>query len=104
MEFLALVLVNLALTVYLVEKGTKFWKEKRRHERLVNQHPEMKGVHPDEDGLFVFESDDSLKVLVLERMISPALMNPSTSKKRISKRTESLGAGMERRVHHPGSA
>jgi hypothetical protein len=26
----------------------------------------MKGVHPDEDGLFVFESDDSLKVLVLE--------------------------------------
>ena len=66
LEFLALVLVNLALTVYLVEKGTKFWKEQRRLKRLVNQHPEMKGVHPDEDGLFVFESDDSLKVLVLE--------------------------------------
>ena len=66
LEFLALVLVNLALTVYLVEKGTKFWREKRRHERLVNQHPEMKGVHPDEDGLFVFDSDDSLKVLGLE--------------------------------------
>ena len=66
MEFLPLVLVKLALTVYLVEKGTKFWKEKRRLKRLVNQHPEMKGVHPDEDGLFVFESDDSLKVLVLE--------------------------------------
>ena len=44
LEFLALVLVNLALTVYLVEKGTKFWKEKRRLKRLVNQHPEMKGV------------------------------------------------------------
>ena len=66
LEFLALVLVNLALTVYLVEKGTKFWREKRRLKRLVNHHPEMKGVHPDEDGLFVFESDDSLKVLVLE--------------------------------------
>ncbi len=66
LEFLALVLMNLALTAYLVEKGTKFWKEKRRLERLVNHHPEMKGVHPDEDGLFVFESDDSLKVLVLE--------------------------------------
>ena len=65
LEFLALVLVNLALTVYLVEKGTNFWKEQRRLKRLVNQHPEMKGVHPDEDGL-VFESDDSLKVLVLE--------------------------------------
>ena len=66
LEFLALVLVNLALTIYLVEKGTKFWNEQRRLKRLVNQHPEMKGVHPDEDGLFVFESDDSLKVLVLE--------------------------------------
>ena len=66
LESLALVLVNLALTVYLVEKGTKFWREKRRLKRLVNHHPEMKGVHPDEDGLFVFESDDSLKVLVLE--------------------------------------
>ena len=95
LEFLALVLVNLALTVYLVEKGTKFWKDQRRLKRLVNQHPEMKGVHPDEDGLFVFESDDSLKVLVLET-ISPALMNPFTSQKKISKRTESIGAGMER--------
>ena len=66
LEFLALALVNLALMVYLFEKGFKFWKENRRLDRLVNQHPEMKGVHPDEDGLFVFESDDSLKVLVLE--------------------------------------
>ena len=66
LEFLALVLVNLALTVYLFEKGFKFWKEKRRLKRLVNQHPEMEGVHPDEDGLFVFESDDSLKLLVLQ--------------------------------------
>ena len=66
LEFLALVLVNLALTVYLFEKGFKVWKEKRRLKRLVNQHPEMEGVHPDEDGLFVFESDDSLKLLVLQ--------------------------------------
>ena len=66
LEFLALALVNLALIVYLFEKGFNFWKENRRLKRLVNQHPEMKGVHPDEDGLFVFESDDSLKVLVLE--------------------------------------
>ena len=66
LEFLALVLVNLALAVYLVEKGYKLWRENRRLKRLVNQHPEMQGVHPDEDGLFVFESDDSLKVLVLE--------------------------------------
>ena len=66
LEFLALVLVNLALVVYLFEKGFNVWREKRRIGRLVNQHPEMKGVHPEEDGLFVFESDDSLKLLVLE--------------------------------------
>ena len=66
LEFLALALVNLALIVYLFEKGFNFWKENRRLKRLVNQHPEMQGGHPDEDGLFVFESDDSLKVLVLE--------------------------------------
>ncbi|AII49157.1 hypothetical protein KR52_08380 [Synechococcus sp. KORDI-52] len=66
LEFLALVLVNLALVVYLFEKGFNVWREKRRLGRLVNQHPEMKGVHPEEDGLFVFESDDSLKLLVLE--------------------------------------
>ena len=66
LEFLALVLVNSALTVYLFEKGFKVLKEKRRLKRLVNQHPEMEGVHPDEDGLFVFESDDSLKLLVLQ--------------------------------------
>ena len=59
LEFLALVLVNLALTVYLVEKGTKFWKEQRRLKRLVNQHPEMKGVHPDEDGLCLLYTSPS---------------------------------------------
>ena len=52
--------------MYLFEKGFNVWREKRRIGRLVNQHPEMKGVHPEEDGLFVFESDDSLKLLVLE--------------------------------------
>ena len=33
--------------------------------RLINDHPEMKGIHPDNDSLFVFESDDSLRALVL---------------------------------------
>ncbi len=65
LEFTALVLVNLALLVYLTEKGYGWWRDRRRMGRLVNDHPEMKGVHPDEDSLFVFESDDSLKALVL---------------------------------------
>ena len=65
LEFTALVLVNLALLVYLTEKAHGWWRDRRRMVRLVNDHPEMKGVHPDEDSLFVFESDDSLKALVL---------------------------------------
>ena len=65
LEYVALVLVNVALVVHLGEKGLRFWRERRRLQRLVNRHPEMQGVHPDEDSLFVFESDDSLKALVL---------------------------------------
>ena len=65
LEYVALVLVNVALVLYLCEKGMGFWRERRRLHRLVNRHPEMQGVHPDEDSLFVFESDDSLKALVL---------------------------------------
>jgi hypothetical protein len=49
-----------------VEKGSGFVRERRKIMRLVNHHPEMKGVHPQEDDLFVFESDDCLKDFVLQ--------------------------------------
>lgn len=66
LEIITLVLMDLALLVYLVEKGFGFVRERRKISRLVNHHPEMRGVHPDEDGLFVFESDDRLKDFVLQ--------------------------------------
>jgi hypothetical protein len=59
-------LVDLALLVYLVEKGSGFVRERRKITRLVNHHPEMRGIDPEEDRLFVFESDDSLKDFVLQ--------------------------------------
>ena len=62
---LALGLFNLALLVYLGEKIYAWIKTRSRLQRLVNNHPEMNGIHPDEDSLFVFESDDALKALVL---------------------------------------
>ena len=62
----SLVLVDLALLVYLIEKVSGFVRERRKISRLVNHHPEMLGVNPDEDGLFVFESDDRLKDFVLQ--------------------------------------
>ena len=66
LEIITLVLMDLALLVYLVEKGSGFVRERRKISRLVNHHPEMRGEHPDEDGLFVFESDDRLKDFVLQ--------------------------------------
>ena len=62
---LALGLLNLSLLVYLGEKIYAWIKTRSRLQRLVNSHPEMNGVHPDEDSLFVFESDEDLKALVL---------------------------------------
>ena len=66
LEWVTLVLVDLALLVYLMEKVSGFVRERRKISRLVNHHPEMLGVNPDEDGLFVFESDDRLKDFVLQ--------------------------------------
>ena len=66
LERVTLVLVDLALLVYLIEKVSGFVRERRKISRLVNHHPEMLGVNPDEDGLFVFESDDRLKDFVLQ--------------------------------------
>ena len=66
LQMVTLVLIDLALLVYLVEKGSGFVRARRKISRLVNHHPEMRGVHPDEDGLFVFESDDRLKDFVLQ--------------------------------------
>ena len=66
LEMVTLVLVDLALLVYLVEKGSGFLRERRKITRLVNHHPEMRGIDPEEDQLFVFESDDSLKDFVLQ--------------------------------------
>jgi len=65
LEAVTLVLVNVALGIYLCEKGFSYWREHRRLHRLVNDHPEMKGLDPEEESLFVFESDVSLKAFVL---------------------------------------
>ena len=66
LEWVTLVLIDLALLIYLTEKVSGFVRERRKISRLVNHHPEMLGVNPDEDGLFVFESDDRLKDFVLQ--------------------------------------
>lgn len=63
--FLTLVLVNLALMVHLTEKAFGFWKKWKNHKLLVNDHPEMNAVDPDQ-GLMAFESDDLTRAFVLD--------------------------------------
>jgi hypothetical protein len=62
---LAVVLVNLALIIHLSEKVFSYWKRIKDHKNLVNDHPEMKSVDP-EQGLLGFESDDVIRALVLD--------------------------------------
>ena len=66
LQMVTLVMVDLALMVYLAEKGSAFVRERRKISRLVNRHPEMHGVHPENDDLFVFESDACLRDFVLQ--------------------------------------
>ncbi|MAS28786.1 MAG: hypothetical protein CMN97_11180 [Synechococcus sp. NAT40] len=63
--FLALALFNIALVIHLGEKVRQYINNWRHYKRLVNDHPEMNSVDPDQ-GLFVFESDDALRALVLD--------------------------------------
>ena len=66
LEKVTLALVDLALIAYLVEMSSELVRERRKISRIVNYHPEMRGVNPGEDGLFVFESDDRQKDFVLQ--------------------------------------
>lgn len=62
---LAVVLVNLVLIIHLGEKVFSFWKRIKDHKKLVNDHPEMRSVDP-EQGLLGFESDDVIRALLLD--------------------------------------
>ena len=63
--FLALVLINLALIFYLCEKLFSYLKRYTNHKKLVNDHPEMKSIDP-EQGLMEFKTDDVIRSLVLD--------------------------------------
>ncbi len=63
--FLALALGNIAMLVHLTEKVLGFRKRWRNRKLLVNDHPEMRTVDPDQ-GLLAFESDDVTRAFVLD--------------------------------------
>ena len=72
--FLGLVLGNLALVVHLSEKAILLRKRWKDHKLLVNNHPEMKSVDPDQ-GLLAFKSDDMIRAFVLDNE-KPGISEP----------------------------
>jgi hypothetical protein len=65
LTFLALALVNITLLIHLTEKLLGYRKKWKDNQLLVNNHPEMKSVDPDQ-GLIAFESDDITRAFVLD--------------------------------------
>ena len=72
--FVGLALVNLALLVHLSEKAVRLRKRWKDHKRLVNNHPEMKSVDPNQ-GLLAFKSDDVTRAFVLDNL-EPGISEP----------------------------
>ena len=65
LETFTYILLDITLAAYLSQKVYAFLISCYKRKRLVNNHPEMKGVDPVEESMFVFESDESLKYFVL---------------------------------------
>ena len=65
LTFLALALVNITLLIHLTEKLLGYRKKWKDNQLLVNNHPAMKSVDPDQ-GLIAFESDDITRAFVLD--------------------------------------
>ena len=72
--FLGLVLSNLVLLMHLSEKAILLRKRWKDHRLLVNNHPEMKSVDPDQ-GLLAFKSDDMIRAFVLDNE-KPGISEP----------------------------
>ncbi len=62
---LALVLFNTVLIIHLTDKVLGFRKKWKDSKLLINNHPEMKSIDP-EQGLFAFDSDDITRTFVLD--------------------------------------
>ena len=65
LTFLALALVNITMLIHLTEKLLGYRKKWKDNQLLVNNHPEMKSVDPDQ-GLIAFESDYITRAFVLD--------------------------------------
>ena len=61
-----LLLVAVVLIDYVVRQVMERVGEWQRVQRMLSGHPEMKGVHPDQDGLMVFDIDEDLASFILD--------------------------------------
>lgn len=61
-----LLLVAVILIDYVVRQVLERVGHWRRVQKMLSGHPEMKGIHPDQDGLVVFDIDEDLGSFILD--------------------------------------
>jgi hypothetical protein len=61
-----LLLVSVILVDYIIREAKVRFRDFRQTRRILNEHPEMKGVDPEEEGLLAFGIDEELAAYIMD--------------------------------------
>ena len=61
-----LLLVSIILVDYIIRETKARLQEFRQTRRILGEHPEMKGVDPEEEGLLFFGIDEDLATYIMD--------------------------------------
>ena len=61
-----LLLVSIILVDYIFREARTRWQAFQQARRILGEHPEMKGVVPEEEGLLFFGIDEDLAAYIMD--------------------------------------
>ena len=61
-----LLLVSIILIDYIFREARTRWQAFQQARRILGEHPEMKGVVPEEEGLLFFGIDEDLAAYIMD--------------------------------------
>ena len=61
-----LLLVSIILVDYIFREVRTRWQAFQQARRILGEHPEMKGVDPEEEGLLFFGIDEDLAAYIMD--------------------------------------
>ena len=61
-----LLLVSIILVDYIFREARTRWQVFQHARRILGEHPEMKGVDPEEEGLLFFGIDEDLAAYIMD--------------------------------------